>query len=72
LGRKIGDAPHPHLAVGGKLPGECEFRRVLWQTVDANRLDDPLWERLAKSPKIGLNRLRKNAALAAVFRASGV
>ena len=52
--RKIGDATHPHLAVGGQLPGKFEFRRVFRQTRDANRLDDALRKRLAKAAKIGL------------------
>ena len=54
LSRKIGDAPHAHLAIGGKLAREFKLRRIFRQARDANRLDDPLRERLAKTPKIGL------------------
>ena len=54
LSRQIGDAPHAQLAIGGELAREFELRRIFRQARDANRLDDPLRKRLAKTTKIGL------------------
>src|SRR5208282_2368902 len=54
LSRQIGDAPHAHLAIGGKLAGDFKLRCVSRQVSNANRFDDALRKRLAETPKIGL------------------
>ena len=44
--------PHAQFAIGGKPAREFELRRIFRQTRDANRLDDPLGKRLAKTAQI--------------------
>ena len=50
VGRVVGCSAAPLL---GELPGQNEFRSLVRQAIDADRINDPLRKFLAEMPQVG-------------------